>query len=92
MTYEDGINDNDSAPAVTFMPVKNGTEYDEKILSFCYFKAHRVSEIAEYLGVSDSSYLRKKMLGNLEKNGYLIKDKVSRAIYYKTNQEKVILK
>lgn len=32
------------------------------------------------------------MLGNLEKNGYLIKDKVSRAIYYKTNQEKVILK
>lgn len=92
LTYEDGINDNDSAPAVTFMPVKNGTEYDEKILSFCYFKAHRVSEIAEYLGVSDSSYLRKKMLGNLEKNGYLIKDKVSRAIYYKTNQEKVILK
>lgn len=60
LTYEDGINDNDSAPAVTFMPVKNGTEYDEKILSFCYFKAHRVSEIAEYLGVSDSSYLRKK--------------------------------
>ena len=87
LTYEDGINDNDSAPAVTFMPVKNGTEYDEKILSFCYFKAHRVSEIAEYLGVSDSSYLRKKMLGNLEKNGYLIKDKVSRAIYYKTNQK-----
>lgn len=22
LTYEDGINDNDSAPAVTFMPVK----------------------------------------------------------------------
>ena len=32
----------------------------KKYYHFVYFKAHRVSEIAEYLGVSDSSYLRKK--------------------------------
>ena len=30
------------------------------------------------------TYLRKKVIGNLEENGYLEKHKVSRASYYKT--------
>ena len=67
----------------------DGTVYDAKILSFCYYQAHKVSEIAEYLGVSDSTYFRKQVLENLLKNQYLIKSKASRAIYYKTNPEMV---
>lgn len=88
MTYERGVED-DMLPVLSFMPVPNGTELDEKVLSFCYLKAHKVSEIAEHLGVSDSTYLRKRVLENMEKNGYLIKSKVSRATFYRTNQDMV---
>lgn len=84
LTYEKGVED-DTLPELNFVPVPSGTELDRKVLSFCYLKAHRVSEIAEYLGVSDSTYLRKQILGNMEKNGYLEKSKNSRATYYKTN-------
>lgn len=84
LTYMDGVEDS-RTPILTFVPVEDGTDYDGKVLSFCYYQAHKVSEIAEYLGISDSTYFRKQVLGNLEKQGYLESSKVSRAIYYKTN-------
>lgn len=90
LTYMDGVEDS-SVPSLTFVPVTNGTDYDDKVLSFCYYKAHRVSEIAQYLGVSDSTYLRKQVLGNLEKQGYLESSKIARAAYYKTNQDMVMV-
>ncbi|MCF0133912.1 MAG: putative DNA binding domain-containing protein, partial [Blautia sp.] len=62
MTYEMGVEDN-RLPNLGFSPVSNGTELDEKILAFCFLKARKASEIAEYLGVSDSTYLRKQVLG-----------------------------
>lgn len=83
LTYTDGI-ENEKIPALIFAPVPGGTGYDEKVLSFCYYQAHKASEIAEYLGISDSTYFRKQVLDNLAKNGYLEKSKVSRAMYYKT--------
>lgn len=89
LTYMDGIED-DNTPVLTFMPVPNGTDYDEKVLSFCYRQAHKASEIAEYLGISDSTYLRKQVLGNLEENQYLEKSKISRAAYFKTNRDMVV--
>lgn len=88
LTYDKGI-ENDSVIALNFIPVSEGTELDGKVLSFCYLKAHKVSEIAEYLGISDSTYFRKKVLNNLEKHGYLEKSKTSRAAYYKTNPDMV---
>lgn len=88
LTYAQGIHD-DTTPIVSFPPVPKGTELDEKVLSFCYYQAHKVSEIAEYLGVSNSTYLRKQVLKNLEENGYLEKSKVSRAFYYKTRRDMV---
>lgn len=88
LTYAEGIEDS-SIPNLAFTPVPDGTVYDEKILSFCYYQAHKVSEIAEYLGVSDSTYFRKQVLENLVKNQYLIKSKASRAVYYKTNPKMV---
>ena len=72
-----------------FTPVPHGTVYDAKILSFCYYQAHKVSEIAEYLGVSDSTYFRKQVLENLAENQYLERSKVLRAVYYKTNPKMV---
>lgn len=88
MTYMEGVVDSD-IPVLSFVPVPNGTLYDEGVLSFCYHQAHKVSEIAEYLGISDSTYLRKQVLRNLEEHGYLEKSKVSRAMYFKTNAEMV---
>lgn len=83
LTCADGAVD-DGIPVLSFVPPRNGTKLDSRVLEFCYPKARKVAEIAEYLGVKDSTYLRKKVLGNLEQQGYLDKSKVSRAVYYKT--------
>lgn len=88
LTYDRGI-ENDVVEGLSFVPVPDGTDLDEKVLNFCYLNAHKVSKIAEYLGVSDSTYFRKRVLSNLEKHGYLMKSKVSRAAYYKTNPDMV---
>jgi predicted HTH transcriptional regulator len=88
LTYDKGVED-EKTPVLSFVPVPGGTELDAKVLSFCYLKAHKVAEIAEYLGISDSTYFRKQVLDNLEKNGYLERSKVSRAAFYKTNPDMV---
>ena len=90
LTYMDGVGDS-TIPVLSFIPVEDGTDYDEKVLAFCYYQAHKVSEIAEYLGISDSTYLRKQVLGNLEKQGYLESSKISRAMYFKTNWDMVVV-
>ena len=63
----------------------------ERIHPGTYVGTGKVAEIAEYLGISDSTYLRKHVLGNLEENGYLEKSKVSRAVFYKTCPDMVNL-
>ncbi len=88
LTYDEGVQNSDN-PVVEFTPVPNGTNYDAKVLSFCYRKPRKVAEIADYLEISDSSYLRNKILGNLVENGYLTIDKDGRAAYYTTNREAV---
>lgn len=40
LTYRDGVEDS-SAPALLFAPAENGTNYDEKVLSFCYYQARK---------------------------------------------------
>jgi len=88
LTYMDGVEDS-GIPVLTFVPVVDGTVYDDKVLSFCYYQARKVSEIAEYLEISDSTYLRKQVLGNLVDKGYLETSKLSRAMYFKTNPDMV---
>ena len=39
--------------------------------------------------MSDSSYFRKKVLENLVEHGYLEKEKVAGASYFKTNRDMV---
>ena len=90
LTYENGVED-EALPVLRFVPVSGGTEFDAKVLSFCYLKARKVSEIAVYLGISNSTYLRKRVLGNLEEKGYLEKNMASRTAYYKTSRNMVIL-
>lgn len=91
LTYSEGVEDN-KVPQLEYIPVANGTKYDDAVLSFCYYQAHKVSDIADYLEVSDSSYLRKQVLENLVKEKYLIKGKIGRAACYRTNMDVVELK
>jgi len=86
LTYKDGIKD-DTLPVVEFVPVSKGSVHDEKILAFCYKQSRKSSDIALYLGLSDSSYFRKNVLENLVEQEYLIKEKISGVSFYKANKE-----
>lgn len=88
LTYERGI-EAEAAENLIYVPIPNGSKYDEKILSFCYNNAKTAAEITDYLGMSDSSYFRSKVLGNLVKNDYLIISEEGRTKYYKTNRNSV---
>lgn len=90
LTYSEGIVD-DATPRLSFVPVENGTRYDQKVLEFCFYRAHKISEIAKFLGISDSTYFRKNVIGNLERQNYLIGSKLGRAKYFRTNPEMVAL-
>lgn len=83
LTFSEGIQDSGN-PSLIFAPVPDGTVHDGRILSFCYGKARSATEIASYLGLSDSTYFRKKVLENLVRNGYLEKRMISRTAYYRT--------
>ena len=69
-----------------------GSRFDEEILSFCYGKARKSSEIADHLGISNSTHLKEKILGALVTGGYLSKEKVSRSFFFKTNPDMVRVK
>ena len=90
LTYDGGVKAEPTENLI-YVPVPNGSKYDEKILSFCYNNAKTAAEISEYLGMSDSSYFRRKFLNNLVENDYLILSGEGRTKYYKTNQDNVEL-
>ena len=83
LTYDIGI----ATPveAIEYVPIANETKYDSKVLAFCISSAHSTSEIANHLGISDSTYLRKKVLGNLVQQGHLLETKSSRKKMYLAN-------
>ena len=91
LTYEDGITD-ESLQIMEYLPIPHETSHDKKILSFCYDNARKAKEIADYLGISDSTYLRKRVLENMVKENYLLTDSTSRTAYYRTNPQMASLK
>ncbi len=86
LTYELGTVE-EVEEKLEYAPVLNGTSYDEAVISYCYKLARTAGQIAEKLGISNSTYLRSKILGNLVANGYLHAEKNGRSTYYKTNPE-----
>ena len=61
------------------------------MLSYCYYKARKTAEIAEFLKLSNSTYLRKQVISNLTDQGYLEASKLGRTTYYKTVRSSVSL-
>ena len=90
LTYEDGLTGNEDQKLI-YPPVENGTRFDDTVLSYCYHRARTQKDIAEKLDISNSSYLRKNVLGRLVDQDYLLCEQNSRTKYYKTNPETVHL-
>ena len=47
-------------------------ENEQRILGYCFYNRHSIKEIADYLGVSVSTYLSKRILSPLVSEGLLI--------------------
>ena len=90
LTYDAGVVGSDEV-AVEFAPVPNGTPHDAAVLAFCYASARQAGEIAARLGMSDSTYFRRRVLGNLVDNGYLEKSNGTGTAYYKTARDMVVV-
>lgn len=88
LTYQTGVEGPD-LPEVTFLPVPDGTQHDAAVLSFCYRRERTGKEIADMLHLTNSTYFRNEVLGNLVGHGYLNKRKVSRTTFYISNPEVV---
>ena len=72
--------------------IENETERDAAILAFCLNQPKSSREIAAYLKISDSSFLRKQLLARLEEQGYLLKSNRGRTAFYQSNPAKVKLR
>ena len=55
-------------------------------MKYCYASARTTKEIAAYLGISDSTYLRKSILENLVSVGCLIEMTIGRSKAFKQIQ------
>ena len=64
---------------------------DRKILSYCYHTPRTIREIAEYLGVTTSTYFRKEVIARLITAGLLAETAVGNKKKLVTNKEKVFL-
>ena len=92
LTFQKGVVGEDNENPDVIMPCHPFSEYDERVLSCCYTKPRSIIEIASFLGIMPSTYLRKNILEKLVEAGYLFASKKGRAAYYKTITSKVELK
>ena len=74
------------------IPFEEGSKYDISILAFCYSKAKSIQEICDYLKISNSTFFRKNVLGNLLSQNLLEITKKGNASYLLTNHSYVSLK
>ena len=72
MTYRKGVLEHDDIIPDVIVRGRTLNENEEKILQYCYYKKHTIKEIAEYLGVSISTYLSTKIIGKLVEEGLLL--------------------
>lgn len=89
LTFEAGIKSEEVPVAIEFIPPKTMSEYDEKILSYCFGIRRKAGEIAAFLNLTDSTYFRKNILDNLVRQKYLIKTKTGNTHFYQANRTHV---
>ena len=77
--------------SVAFDAPTNATKHNDAVIRYCYGEKRSAKEIAAHLGISDSAYLRTKVLGRLVKLGYLTEDQ-GRPKRFTTSDDKVMLR
>jgi predicted HTH transcriptional regulator len=90
LTYAAGVADSVGQRLVFDAPT-NATKHDDAVIRYCYGEKRSAKEIAAHLGISDSAYLRTKVLGRLVKLGYLTEDQ-GRPKRFTTSDDKVMLR
>ena len=88
LTYSDGVSIDEDAIKINGI-INNPSKYDIKILSFAYSNYKNVKEITTYLGISNSTFIRKSVLDNLVNQKYLILNVTKKEKQYITNHELV---
>lgn len=82
---------NDETPIITCFNYDLLTEKQKNILSYCYIKPRTIEEIASFLKVSVSTYLRKNILYPLVNSDLLIRNDSFKADLYYANRDLVKL-
>ncbi len=90
LTYEEGLQDSE-VPALEYIPGERASKHDRRILGFCLENARTAGEIAAFLGISDSTYLRRTILGGLVASGCLNDMRIGTAKAYRTDPGSVRL-
>lgn len=88
LTYEDGIDITTEMISLS-KPILNESKYDNLILAYCFEQDRTVEEIAYHIGVTNSSYLRNKIIANLVNQGFITETKKGKGKIYKDNYENV---
>ncbi len=88
LTYEGGVSIEEEALNVHGC-IQNESRHDLKILVYCYSSYRSVKQIAESLGVSNSSFLRKNVIDNLVKQNFLLVKESGKEKLFLTNRELV---
>ena len=91
LNFKEGVINETNLPSLK-VEVINNVKVNEKelsILGFCYLKERSLNEIASFLNVLPSSYLRNDILNKLVELDLLIKNKDGRAIKYLSNRDYV---
>lgn len=89
LTFTKGVTEQDEdSPEVYIQEVQEGKN-DLKILSYCYNKKRSVREIADWIGVTPSTYFRKNVIDRLVGNGFLREIRDTKGKKYISDGEKV---
>lgn len=86
LTCDLGVSLDDDAISLV-KKIENQSKYDIKILTYCYNQKRSVKEITTHLGISNSTFFRKEILGNLISQGFIIENSISNKNVYITNNE-----
>lgn len=90
LTYASGVSIAEEALTI-LKPMEGKSRFDLDLLSFCYGEPKGAKEIANHLGLSDSSFLRKEIIGSLVKEELLLEEG-NRNKKYLTNRKLVALR
>ena len=86
LTYEEGVSADDEGE-IELCAIDKCSAHDEKILRYCARQARKAGEIASYLGINDSSYFRKNIIGELYRKGYLVDVSSKNPRFYRTSDD-----